>query len=74
MHASASKWAMSSGVLKWYGSLIIALFKFVGSKQILSLRLPDLSLPSTRKKLLIHGVACCTGLTTPACNSLLTSC
>ena len=74
MHASAIKWAMSYGVVKWYGSLTIALFKFVGSKQILSLRLSDLSLPSTRTKLLIYGVASCTGLSTPDCNILLTSC
>ena len=33
MQASASKWAMFSGILKWYGSLIIVLFRFVGSKQ-----------------------------------------
>ena len=73
MDASAIKWAMSSGLLKWYGSLTIALFKIVGSKQILSLRLSDLSLPSTRTKLLVYGVASCTGLSTPAYNILLTS-
>ena len=60
-------------VLKWYCSLTKTLFKFVGSKPIPSLRLPGLSLPSTRTKLVIHGVACCTGLSTPACNILLTS-
>ena len=49
-HASASKWAMSSGVLKWYGSLMVALFKFVGSKQILSFKLPDLSLSFYKNK------------------------
>ena len=73
MHASASKWAMSLG-FKWYGSLTIALFKFVGSKQILSFKLPYLSLPTTRTKLLIHDAASCTGFSTPAFNILLTSC
>ena len=74
MHVSASKWAMSSRVLKWYSSLTIALFTFVGSKHILSYKLPDLSLPSTRTKLLIHGVASCKDFSTPACNILLSSC
>ena len=74
MYVSVSKWAISSLVLKWYGSLTIALFKFVGFKQILSLRLPDLSMPSTRTKLVIHGVASCTGFSTPTCNILSTSC
>ena len=74
MQALASKWAMSSGVLKWYGSLMITLFKFVGFKQILSFKLPDLSLPSTRTKLLTHGVASCTGFNTPTCSILLNSC
>ena len=53
---------------------MICLFKFVGSKQILSFKLPDLSLHSTSTKLLIHGVASCTGSITPACNLLSTSC
>ena len=53
--------AISSGVWKWYGSLMIALFKFVGSKQILCLRFPDLSFNSTKTKLSIHGVASVTG-------------
>ena len=66
--------AGASGVLKWYGSLTITLFRYVGSKQILSFRLPDLSLPSTSTKLLIHGVASCSGFSTPTCNILLTSC
>ena len=61
---------MSSGVLKWYGSLMIALFKFVGSKQILILWFPDLSFDSTNTKLLIHEVASGTGFSTPACNIL----
>ena len=64
MHASASKWAMSSWVLKWYSSLTMALLKLVGSKQILSFKLPDLSLPLTSTKLLIQGVASCTGFNT----------
>ena len=34
------KRAMSSSVLKWYGSLVIALFRLVGSNQILKLVLP----------------------------------
>ena len=61
-------------VLKWYGSLTMVLFKSVGSKQILSFKLPDLSLPSTSTKLLIQGVASCTSLRTPTSNILLTSC
>ena len=36
-HTSASKWVISSGVLKWYGSQMVAVFRLVGSKQILSL-------------------------------------
>ena len=39
-----------------------------------SSRLPDISLPSTRTKPIIHGVASCTGLNTPTCNILSTSC
>ena len=74
MQAYASKWAISSGVLKWYGSLIIALFRVVGSKQMHSLKLPDLSLLSTSTKLLIQGVASWTGLSTAACSMLSTSC
>ena len=74
MQASSSKWAMSSGILKWYGSLMIALFRLVGSKQMHSFKLPDLSLSSTSTKLLIQGVASCTGLSTPVCNILSTSC
>ena len=66
MHASASKWTMSSGILKWYGSLMIALFRLVGSKQMCSFKLPDLSLPSTSTKLLIQGVTSCTSLSTSA--------
>ena len=50
--ASANKWAMSSGVLKWYGPLILALFSLVGSKQILCFKLPTFSFPSTSTKLL----------------------
>ena len=65
---------MSSGVLKWYGSLMIALFRLVGFKQMCSFRLPNLSLLSTSTKLLIQGVASCTGLSTPACSILSTSC
>ena len=48
----------------------IALFKFVGSRQILSLRFLDLSFDSTKTKLFIHGVALVTGFNTPACNIL----
>ena len=69
-HASASRWAISSSVLKWYGSCTIALFRLVGSKQILKLSLPSLSLPSTRTKLLIQGVACCTDFRIPPCEIL----
>ena len=47
MHASSSKWAISSGVLKWYGSLVIALFRLVGSKWMYSFKLPNFSLLST---------------------------
>ena len=74
MQASASKWAISSGVLKWYGSLVTALFKLVGSKQMHSFKLPDLSLLSTSTNLLIQGVASWTGLSIPACSILSTSC
>ena len=45
---------------------MIALFKFLGSKHILSLWFPDLSLDSTNMKLLIQGVASVTGFNTPA--------
>ena len=72
MQASASKCAISSGVLKWYGSLVIALFRLVGSKQMHSFKLPDLSLLSTSTKLLIQGVASWTSLRTPACSILST--
>ena len=65
---------MSSGILKWHGSLIIALFRFVGSKQMHGFKLPDLSLLSTNTKLLIQGVASWTGLRTPACSIISTSC
>ena len=64
---------MSSGVQKWYGSLMTALFKLVGSGQILNLICPWLSLFSMRMKLLIHGVALFTGSRTPACNIWLIS-
>ena len=64
---------MSSGVLKWYDSLITALFKLVGSRQILNLTCPWLSLFSTRTKLLIHSVASVTGSRTPACSIWLIS-
>ena len=74
MHASANKCAMYSGILKWWGSLVIALFKFVGSKHMHSLRFPNLSLPSTKMKLLIQGVALSTGTSTPACSILFNSC
>ena len=74
IQASASKWAMSSGVLKWYGSLMIALFRFVGSKQMCSFKLPSLFLLYTSTKLLIQGVASCTGLSTPVSSILSTSC
>ena len=47
---------MSSSVLKWYGFLTIALYILVGSKQILNIKSPRLSFPSTSQKLLIHGV------------------
>ena len=64
---------MSSGVRKWYGSLMTASFKLVGSRQILNLTCPWLSLFSTRTKLLIHGMALFTGSRTPACNIWLIS-
>ena len=64
---------MSSGVRKWYCSLMTALFKLVGSRQILNLTCPWLSLFSTRMKLLIHGVALFTGSRTPACSIWLIS-
>ena len=73
MQASASMWEMSSGVQKWYGSLITALFKLVGSRQILNLTCPWLSLFSTRTKLLIHSVASVTGSKTLACSIWLIS-
>ena len=73
MQESASKWAISSAVLKWNGSLVIALFRMVGSVQMHSFRLPDLSLLSTSTKLLIQGVASLTGLSSPACSILSTS-
>ena len=49
---------------------MIALFRLVGSKQMYSFKLPDLSLPPTSTKLLIQGVASCTGLSTPGCKIL----
>ena len=73
-HASASKCAISSGVLKYYGSHTIALFRLMWSKQILSLSLPSLSLPSTSTKLFIQGVAWCTGFRIPTCNILSIFC
>ena len=56
------------------GSLTITVLRFVGSKQILSFKLPIFSFPSTSTKLLIHGVASCTGFKTPAFSSLSISC
>ena len=64
---------MLSGVLKWYTSLITALFKLVGSRHILNLTCPWLSLFSTRTKLLIHSVASFTGSRTLVCNIWLIS-
>ena len=55
---------MCSGVLKCYGSHITDLFRFVGSRHMQSLGLPDLSLPSMSTKLLIHTVTSLTGLIT----------
>ena len=52
----------------------MALFKLVGSKKMHSLRFPSLSLLSTYMKLLIQGVASCTGTGTPACSILFISC
>ena len=49
-------------------------FRLVGSKQILSFKLPSLSFPSTNTKLLIQGVASCTGFRTPTLSILLISC
>ena len=73
-HAPVSKHAISSGVLKWYGSCTIALFRLAGSKQILSLSLQSLSLLSTSTKLFIQGVAWCRDFRIPACNILSISC
>ena len=53
--------AISSWVLKWYHSHIIALLRLVRSRHILSLRFPCLSLPSTSSKVLIQGVDWFTG-------------
>ena len=64
---------MSSGVLKWYSSLIIALFKFIESKHIWSLGCPCLSVPSTSTKLLIYRVASCNGFRTLTLSILLIS-
>ena len=66
----AIKWAMSSGVLKWYGSHITALLSFVRSRHMHNFGLPDLSLPSTKTKLFIYGVASVTGLMTLAWSML----
>ena len=60
--------------LKWYGSLAITLFKLVGSKQILKFKFPILFFLSTITKLLIHGVASCTGFRTPTLSILSISC
>ena len=57
-----------------YGFLMIILFRLIGSKQMHSFKLPDLFLPSTSTKLLIQCVPSCTGLSTPSCNILSTSC
>ena len=73
IQGSASKWAMSSGVLKWYGALTITLFRLVGSKQILNFKFPSLSFPSTSTNL-IHGMASCTGFRTSALSILSISC
>ena len=48
-------------------SLITALFELVGSRHILNLTCPWLSLFSTRTKLLIHSAASFTGSRTLAC-------
>ena len=49
---------------------MIALFKFVGSKQIPNLWFLDLSLDSTSMKLLIQRVASVTGFNTLGCSIL----
>ena len=74
MQASTSMWEMSSSVRKWYGSLVMALFRLVGSRDILNFNCPWMFLLSTRTKLLIHGVASVVGISTPACSILLISC
>ena len=61
-HELAIKWVMSSGVLKWYGSHITALFRFIRSRHMWSFGLPDLSVPSPSTKLFIYGVASLTSL------------
>ena len=69
-HELAIKWVMSSGVLKWYDSCIMALFRFIGSRHTWSFGLPDLSLPSTSTKLFIHRVASLSDLMILACSIL----
>ena len=67
--------AMSSGVQKQYGSLIMALFRLVRSKQMQSFGFPVLlSCDSTKMKLLIHEVDSWTGMITPAISILSISC
>ena len=64
---------MSLGVQKWYGSLMTALFKLVGTRQIFNLTCLWVVSLSMRTKLLIHGVASFTGSRTPACSIWLIS-
>ena len=74
MQASTSKWAMSLGLLQWYGSLMVALFRLVGSMQMCQLQVAWLVLAFYKHKLLIQGVASSTGLSTSAHSILSTSC
>ena len=73
-HDSASRYTISSGVLKWYGLHTIALFRLVWYKHILSLSLPSLSFLSTNTKLFIKSVAWCTCFRIPSCNILSIFC
>ena len=74
MHLQANEQCPWGFDVVWLPHDYFVLFKFVGSNQILSFRLPDLSLPSTSTKLLIQGVASQMVFSTPACSILSISC
>ena len=68
-HASTSRWAMSSCVLKWQGLCTVTMFE-IGRIQAYSV-LQIAKFPSPSTKLFFHGVASWTGFKTPTFQHLI---